>query len=268
MALLTIEFIFRAPPNPSAPSTQPRDPPYTLLTHKNHFETPLITLLQSKVPKRATKSQTNPSLPHWITSLVHPDLDDPDSFIPPQCFMAAQIDPRLGLRSHSTLYKLDPAQKLSILLRDKPFVEFPTIEVWEEGDTAFVGTIVDVQGSVMKYADDDDDERKAKRRKLDVGAGKKAIHGLLGDYGSDEDDGDGREEGGVLSMLGEYAESDEGDVEVEVEAEDPEEDEETADVQLDPAALLELVRQAQALDPHAGDEDLVDWGDSDEGERV
>jgi len=175
--------------------------------------------------------------------------------------MAAQIDPRMGLRSHSAFYKLDPAQKLSVLLRNTPFVEFPTIEVWEEGDTAFVGTIVDAQGSVMKYADDG--ERRAKRRKLDVGAGKKAIHGLLGDYGSDdEDSGEGEGEGGVMSMLGEYAGSDEDE-----EAEDLGEDEE-ADIDLGPAALLELVRQAQVLDAQAGDEDLVDWGDSDEGESV
>jgi len=176
--------------------------------------------------------------------------------------MAAQIDPRLGLRSHSAFYKVDPAQKLSVLLRDTPFVEFPTIEVWDEGDTAFVGTIVDVQGSVMKYADDG--ERTAKRRKLDVGAGKKAIHGLLGDYGSDDDgdSGEGEGEGGAMSMLGEYAGSDEDD-----EIEDLGGDEE-ADMDLGPAALLELVRQAQDIDAQVEDEDQVDWGDSDEGEPV
>jgi len=172
--------------------------------------------------------------------------------------MAAQIDPRSGLWSHSAFYKLDPAHKLSVLLQDKPFVEFPTIEVWEEGDPAFVGTIVDTGGGVMKYADDG--ERMVKRRKLDVGAGKKAIKGLLGDYGSDE------EEDGVMAMLGEYAGSDE-DVDREDGGEDVEEDEE-ADVNLDPAALLELVRQAQALDADAGHEDLVDWGDSDEDQAL
>jgi hypothetical protein len=198
------------------------------------------------------------AVPPWVKCLVHSDPDDPDSFIPPQCLMAAQIDPRSGLRSHSAFYKLDPAHKLSVLLQDKPFVEFPTIEVWEEGDPAFVGTIVDRGGGVMKYADDG--ERMAKRRKLDVGAGKKAIEGLLGDYGSDE------EEDGVMVMLGEYAGSDE-DVDREDGGEDVEEDE-GADVNLDPAALLELVRQAQALDADAGHEDLVDWGDSDEDQAL
>jgi len=172
--------------------------------------------------------------------------------------MAAQIDLRSGLRSHSAFYKLDPAHKLSVLLRDKPFVEFPTIEVWEEGDPAFVGTIVDAEGGVIKYADDG--ERMAKRRKLDVGVGKKAIEGLLGDYGSDE------EEDGVMAMLGEYAGSEE-DTDREEEGEDNEDDEE-ADVNLDPTALLELVRQAQALDADAGDEELVDWGDEDEDQTL
>jgi hypothetical protein len=37
---------------------------------------------------------------------------------------------------------------------------------------------------------------------------------------------------------------------------------------LGPAALLELVRQAQDIDAQVEDEDQVDWGDSDEGEPV
>ena len=254
---MTIEFRFHAPPNPLAPSSQPREPLHTVLTHKNRFETPLLTLLRAKVAEHPNGTRSDLSLPPWITTLLHPDPDDPDSFVPPQCLMAAQVDPRLGLRSHSTFYRLDPSQKLSVLLRDTSFVEFPIIEVWEEGDEAFVGTIVDTQGSVTKYADDG--ERRTKRRKLDVGAGKKAIRGLLGDYGSDDD---GEREGGVMSMLGEYVGSDEDD-DGQIETEDLEEDEE-ADMHLDPAALLELVRQAQAIEAPKNDEDLVDWGDSDE----
>jgi hypothetical protein len=173
------------------------------------------------------------------------------------------MDPRSGLRSHSVFYQLDPSQKLCVLLRNKPFVEFPTIEVREEGDTGFVGTIVDSQGGVMKYADDG--EKNPKRRKVDLGAGRKAIHGLLGDYGSDEEV---EEEKGMMAMLGEYAGSDEdGEHESEDEDEDLEEADE-ANINLDPAALLELVRQAHALDAEAGAEDLVDWGDSDEDQAV
>jgi len=129
----------------------------------------------------------------------------------------------------------------------------------------FVGTIVDAQGSVTRYTDDGD--RRVKRRKFDVGAGKKAIRSLLGDYGSDDEDEEARSEDGVMTKLGEYGESDEAEDGGETEAQDLDEDEK-ANINLNPAALLELVQQAQALDSQAGDEDLVDWGDSDEGESV
>jgi len=126
-----------------------------------------------------------------------------------------------------------------------------------------MGTIVDTQGSVTKHAEDG--QRTAKRRKLDVGVGKKAIQGLLGGYGSDDEDPGEGEEGGIMSMFGEYAANDEDGGGSDVG--DLEEDE-GANINLDPAALLELVWRAQALDSQAGDEDLVDWGDSDEGESV
>lgn len=265
--LLTIEFKFHAPANPSAPSSQPREPVYTLLTHKNRFETPLLTLIQLKVTERINSHpHTDDRVPGWVPSLVHPDLDDPDSFTPPQCFITAETDPRSGLRSQSAFYKLDPAQKLSVLLRDTHFVEFPTIEVWEEGDAAFPGTIVDAQGSVTRYAEDDaDGERRTKRRRLDVKAGKKAINGLLGNYGSDDetpDEGEGKEEKGVLALLGDYAGSDE-DSGLNTDGEGAGAQEEEVKVDLSPGALAELVRQAQALDAAEDDDDLVDWGDSD-----
>lgn len=126
---------------------------------------------------------------------------------------------------------------------------------------------MDAQGGVTKSADGDG-ERRVKKPKLDVKAGKKAINGLLGGYGSDEEDGD-REEG-VMAILGDYAESDEDNGD-EVEIGDGEADadgDDEVELALDPAALLELVRQAQALDAEAGDEDLVDWGDSDEERAI
>lgn len=259
-ALLTIEFKFHGLANPAAPSCQPREPTYTLLTHKNRFETPLLKLIQSKVIELSNNKSGNP-IPPWIVSLVCPDSDDQDSFILPQCLISAPADLRLGLCSHSMFYRLDPTQKLSVLLRGTPFVEFPTIEIWEEGDTAFKGVIVDAQRGVARYVDENG-QKRPKRPKLDLRAGKKAIHGLLGGYGSDEDCGDDPE-AGVMATLGDYAESDEDGTELEVGGgeEDIDGDEE---VRLDPAALLEFVQQARALDAEAADEDLVDWGDSDE----
>lgn len=222
--------------------------------------------MQAKVSDRVEQPQADDPLPSWIPPFVLPDKDDLASFIPPLCVMSAQTDPRTGLRPQSTFYKLDPSQKLSVLLRHTPFVEFPTIDVWEEGDAKFGGTIVDATGGVTRFADDVDGERKVKRRKLDVRAGKKTINGLLCDYGSDkEDDENGREEANVMATLDAYAESDSD----EPAADETDYEDESADGGLTPAALLELVRQAQALSAQRtgdGGEDQIDWGDSeDEG---
>lgn len=270
-ALLTIEYKFYRPRNPSAPSTQPREAPYRFLTHKNRFDTPLLTLVQAKVSERSTKSQFGAPLPPWITEFLHPDSDDPESFVIPQFLMPAHVDPRSGLRAKSTFYKLDPRQKLSAILRDKPFVEFPTIEIWEDGDEAFKGTIVDAQGSITAYAaTESDGERCRKRRKLDISirAGKKAIHDLLGGYGSEDGEGDdGRQDESAINLLGGYADSEEDDdPDADAEGEtDEDPDGDNDEVGLDPAALMELVKQARVLDSARMDEEL-DWGDSDDEE--
>ncbi|KZP12119.1 hypothetical protein FIBSPDRAFT_799339, partial [Athelia psychrophila] len=264
-ALFTIEFRFHAPADPSAPSSQPRRPTYSFLTHKNHYDTPLLALLQSKI--RASKPQ-NDSLPAWVPLLVLPDADEPTSFTPPLCLISVHTDPRTGLRPQSTFYKMDPSHKLSVLLRNMTFVEFPTIDVWEEGDAKFGGTIVDAAGGVKRYADGSaDGDRKAKRQKLDVRAGKKAIQGLLGDYGSDGDE-DKMEEENVMAALGAYA-SGEDEPEVDVAGADgTDDDDDTPDAELTAEQLLQLVQQANALDAQraGGGEDQVDWGDSENEE--
>ena len=185
--------------------------------------------------------------------------------------MTAQLDPislvLSGSRPKAGYYRLDPTHTLAILLRNAHFVEFPTIEVWEE----FHGTVVDEQGSITYHGEED--ERKPKRRKIDPKAGKKAISGLLGGYGS-EDEEDEADAHNVLSMLGGYTGSDEeeegGAVGVEDDLGDEDAEGETDDeVELDQAALLELMRQAQGNEKWTGDvseDDLVDWGDSGEDE--
>ena len=183
--------------------------------------------------------------------------------------MPVHVDPRSGLRAKSTFYKLDPREKLSTILRDTPFVEFPTVEIWEDGDEAFKGTIVDAQGGIMAYAaTESDGERRRKKRKLDMSikAGKKAIHSLLGGYGSEDGEGDEGHQGeSAMDLLGGYVES-ENDEDPDVDAEgetdeDPDGDNDEGD--LDPAALIELVKQAHAMDNGQMDDEL-DWGDSDE----
>ena len=152
-------------------------------------------------------------------------------------------------------------------------IRFPTIEVFEED--AFEGTIVDDRGAVVR---EDVDEHRPKRRKLNAKQAKKAISGLLGGYGSDEDGETVEEERNGMNLLGGYAESDEeggaaseedewGDEDAEGETDDEYEDRPE-----ELAAMLQKLREAGALrDPgndgalsgYAGaDEEQVDWGES------
>lgn len=145
--------------------------------------------------------------------------------------------------------------------------------MWEAGDAKFGGTIVDAVGRVTRHADDvGNGEKRVKRRRLDVKAGKKAIAGMLGEYGSDTEE-DKREEENGMAALGAYA-SDDGDgseVEAGVVGTDvSDEDEDMPDVELTEEQLLALVNQANALDAQiqsaGGDEDQVLWGDSENEE--
>ena len=236
-----------------------------ILTHRNSTNTPLLALIQSHIKERA-KSK---NCPEWIKSLVFPSSDDPDSFTPPECIMTAQLDPDAivlaNARNRKAYYRFDISQTLGFLLRHTHFVEFPTIELWED----FKGTVVDTQGMVVQQSDDE--ERKPKRRKLNKKAGRKAISGLVGGYGSDEEETPRN----GLSLLGGYVESDEevqtttvmvDDGLGEEDAEGDTDDE--GDEEMDPSALLELLRQVQGEGRWAEhiEDDEVDWGDSEEPE--
>ncbi|KAJ7904234.1 hypothetical protein B0H14DRAFT_3079158 [Mycena olivaceomarginata] len=274
-ALLTVEFKIHPAPDPLALPLQPPDPPHTLLTHRNSLETPLRTLLQTHVADRKEGA-----VPAWVRSLVCPDPSpdsDPVAWPPPHCVMSAPaaIDTAAAFSNRAQrkqkqrlYYRLDCAKSLAELLRHTQFVEFPTIEVWEE----FRGTVVDAAGAVTQASQDDDEQGRApKRRRLDRKGGKK-IAGLLDGYGSSSEDGENSEgkpqpRQNGLDMLGKYEGSDdEGDGEpmqedvlVDSDAEEQ--------VELDAAALLELVRKARGDEnwtPKLGDDDLVDWGDSDQ----
>jgi hypothetical protein len=165
-------------------------------------------------------------------------------------------------------YSFNPLESIVSLLRKTQFVEFPTIEIWEE----FEGTMVNTEGTIVRQKE----ERPLKRRKLTSKASKVAMNGLLGAYGSEEEDEiDTRN---VLSILGDYAGSDEECVDDESVIERKGEDygdadgvtDEEMDIDLDPAALLELVRQIQDGKQLRGgvNDDNVDWGDSDDDGAV
>ncbi|KAJ7774247.1 hypothetical protein DFH07DRAFT_878040, partial [Mycena maculata] len=245
-ALLTIGFTFHPPPNPLLPPGHAPEKPYTLLTHRNRADTPLLSLLQRAVSDAGRK---DPSvIPAWVRTLACPDTTDPDdnTFTPPQCVVRATTP-----RAH---HLLDATQPLLALLRGTHFVEFPAIDVWEE----FRGTVVDAGGAITQVAEPGERERAPKRRKLDRKAGK-AIAGLLGGYGSSSDEEEGGQEGGKangkekekekngLEMLGGYSGSeDEAEARVVMQAEEGDSDEEgVGELALDPAALVELMRAAR-----------------------
>ncbi|KAJ3516200.1 hypothetical protein NLJ89_g1271 [Agrocybe chaxingu] len=265
-ALLTIEFKFYKPKDPLAPSSQPRDPPLTLLTHKNDTKTPLLSLIRSRVVE-GIKSKKESTHPQWVKQLVFPDADDPESFTNPQCVMAAKINPltlkRLVKPTTKGYYSLDPTQPLSKSLRHTEFVEFPTIEIWDE----FLGTILDARGIVKQH-----EERPLKRRKTNSKAGRAAIAGLLGGYGSSEEEVE-VEPKNVLASLEEY-DGDDGDDEVGSGGKDSLEDvdfgalsdENAEEIALNPAALLELMAKVRGGEPWAVEDEAVDWGDVDDPE--
>ncbi|CCL99439.1 uncharacterized protein FIBRA_01457 [Fibroporia radiculosa] len=294
-ALLTLEFKFHCPPDPLAPSSQPHEPPFCLLTHRNSLEKPLLSVMQAQVAERS-KSRKGDPVPSWLIPFVCPDPDAPDCFSSPICLMRTSIDPLAPLASTGPYpghilcegyYKLDPTQPLAAVLKHKSFVEFPTIEVWEDG--AFQGAIVDPQGILQ-----DTHERSPKRRKLSAKEGRKAMSGLLGGYGSE--DGEGADGRNVLDLLGGYAGSDDDADTAEARPEDAEatyrtREEELGDMLGDEdaegetddeleedseklAMLLEQLRQQGALrDPTAdrsfsgpgdGDDEQVDWGGSED----
>ncbi len=290
-ALLTVEFKFHPPRNLLAP-TQTLDSPFTLLAHRITLETSLLSAIQTHVTERS-RSKKDKTVPSWAQALVLPDEEVPDSFTPPLCLMSTPLDPLAALSSNphvpqpgrllrSGYYKLDSSKALGAVLKHKHFVEFPTIEVWEED--AFQGTIVDDRGAVVR---DEPDEHRPKRRKLNPKQAKKAICGLLGDYGSDGEE-DGEEQRNVMTLLGGYAESDEesgaergsetgdpgafdeeawGDEDAEGETDD---EYESRPEEL--AAMLQKLRDAGALRHPGGDgvgyggadDEQVDWGDSGE----
>ena len=250
-AQLTVEFKLYAHADSS------NEPPFRMLTHKNDMNTPLLKLIQTHISTYTKKS----NVPPWASSLVLPDSDNPESFTTPNFVMPAQRDvyPTTGLVTHPSrlvYYRFDPTQPLAALLKGTRFVEFPTIEVCEE----FCGTVIDAAGCLSHAGDD---QPRVKRRKLTLQAGRAALNGLLGEYGSDEEEQEEVQK--RPPVLVEYANSmsEEDDA---VSADDSNESvDDGGDVKVDPAVLLELLREARDSGQWAQDDD-VDWGDGSEGD--
>jgi hypothetical protein len=254
-AFLTVEYNIHPPPTLD---TSPNDAQerYSLLTHRNNFDLTLRDLFQSQI------SQRTKTLPTWVKTLALPHPDIPDAFTPPQFFIRAPLISLSGQSEKFGFIKLDSEQKLSTLLRNKHFVEFPTIDVWEEG--AFRGVLFDGVGTFRLQSG----QRPTKKQRLDVTKGRAAIAGLLGGYGSeDSDDADT-----ALTRLGEYDGSDaenvepttseEADTETDGLTEDDDDDEGVPGAMVDPETLLAMVQEAQRR--QGEDEEYeVDYGESD-----
>ena len=262
VAFLTVEYIIHPSPSlDSNPIENTIQAPYTLLTHRNNFILSLCDLFQSRVSER-TKGKGRAELPTWVKTLALPHPDIPDTFTPPQFFIRAPLDLLSGQRERYGFVRLNGEQKLSSLLRNKQFVEFPTIEVWEEG--AFRGALLDQSGTLGLQRE----HSPAKRRKLNATQGRVAIAGLLGDYGSE----DSEEADTALAKLGEYegsgaedeqsAPSEEGHTDA-LSEDDDDDDEGGLEAVVDPAILLAMVQEARERYEDV-EYDKVDWGDTDE----
>jgi hypothetical protein len=258
-AFLTVEYIIHLPLVTDA-STNYAQEPYTLLTHRNDFNFSLRDLFQSQVLQR-TKGKARAEMPSWVKNLALPHPDIPDAFTPPQFLIRAPLGLLSGQSEKFGFIKLDGERKCSALLRNKQIVEFPTIEVWEEG--AFRGVLLDDAGTIESQGG----QRPEKRRRLDVTKGRAAITGLLGGYGSEDDE----EAETALTRLGDYEGSDteneqsttSEEEDTDESAEDDDEDEGELDATVDPATLLAMVQEVQRQHGEDGEYDEVDWGESD-----
>ncbi|KAG1874672.1 hypothetical protein DFJ58DRAFT_650328 [Suillus subalutaceus] len=284
VALMTIEFKFY-PGAPSQSSLSAASIPYTTLVHRNPINSSLITLLQRHVPQHTYSKKDHPKpkkehpCPDWVTSLVHPHPDDPEGFRDPLCYLPAQMDlaripyyPGVGVQTGPSYYKLCPSQTLQDLLQGTHFAEFPTIHVYDPDSSTSIGNIVAKRGQPSPVSEHEHDVRAIKRRKLSTKAGRKAISGLVGDYGSESESASEKAAASrtrnELGALGNYAESESGDQDSAVEARITEDDisstgslsaDEGEGPALDYTAVLELIKQAHNAADY--DSEAVDWGD-------
>ncbi|KAG9317248.1 hypothetical protein JVU11DRAFT_1441 [Chiua virens] len=264
--LITIEFIFYPPATLASISSSP-PASYNLLSHRNNLSATLLAVLQRQVSSALSKSQKQKdNFPDWLPTVVTPHPEAPECFVPPHCYIRANIDfPRVPNVAY--YHKLDPTLSLSELLHRTAFIEFPTMYVFDPEASSFCGTVIDKAGFIVRISEDEqgDATRVPKRRKLGETAGFKAVQSLIGGYGSEgsshsEEDTTSKHPTG-LSTLEVYSGSDDEVSLANAEAEEDEsstsDDEFTEGDPINPTRLLELVKQTQS----AADEDVLDWGD-------
>ncbi|KAH8830660.1 hypothetical protein DL96DRAFT_962088 [Flagelloscypha sp. PMI_526] len=236
-AFLTIEFKFHRSQNPLQPRSS-KELTYTALTHRNNVVQPLISILQT-ITSELGRRRKDPC-PAWTSEIV----SDTDNL--PHCVMASGLHFQPRLKPRMAYQRLDLSCSLLSLLGGKQFVEFPTIEVWED----FTGLVVDSQGVVAEEAEVSD-EPPTKRRRVDPKLSGKSMNLLLSGYGSDGSDEDipMQDEPPVgISGLAGYADSDEEMMAKASQEPRPQmvefsDEENSSEDDIDPAILLRLLQE-------------------------
>jgi len=193
------------------------------------------------------------ALPQWI----HPLFDSFKEGEPPSLtYLLEQPSESAQNPITKIHYKLHPFAPLSSNLRDRSFVEYPTIDVWEDGD--FTGPIIEPNGTYM----DGEEARPTKRRRLET-TQKMQNASLLQGYDSSENDDE--DEGKGLGILGTYGSEEEQDQEkLEADLTDNAEDSQgedytsTGDAKEDVREIFEAV--GELLSP----QHVEDWSDDRE----
>ena len=234
-ANLTLEFIFQLPSNPI---TKQKYEPLSLITDNNAWDRTVKQLIHTSLKSKKVQ-ESREAIANWLS------LEDDESI--PSSVLCLMKCPRghdsLTLEAgRQAYYKLDWTKKMSLVLRHKHFVEFPTILLVDE--SAFDGILVDEDGAIEEFR-----EHQPKRLKLDPTLAKKTFSTLVGGYGSEDEE----EDANTLGLLDQYSESEE-DGEPSMEGDVDEE--EIRDVLANTSNPNEIVVADE-------DEEDLDWGDEE-----
>ncbi|KIJ37357.1 hypothetical protein M422DRAFT_231697 [Sphaerobolus stellatus SS14] len=248
--LLTVEFIFHAPRYTIYSPSSAESSSYTLLTHRNGLSSNLLEIL-----RRNTQNQKKDALPSWVQSLFGSFKDDES---PSLVYLITQPSDTVHPTPATVHHKRHPTNSLLLNLRNITFVEYPTIEVWEEGD--FTGAIVEVDGTFVEG----EEPRPTKRLRLGNTGG---TNNLLQGYSSSEDDNNGGKEANVLGMLGTYGsdeDAEEGKDENEASYDSDGSQSEDLEAVVEPKG--DHIREIfDAVGEPLSIQEEADWSDNDEG---
>ncbi|GJJ07309.1 hypothetical protein Clacol_001510 [Clathrus columnatus] len=181
--LMTLEVIVHPP------RLTTDDVPYIkIISHKHSLSSQLHNVLVKVLREYTMKvNDANP----WLTQVS--ERGERSDVI----FLMAQLSDMLPMLNVKIYHKLDPYATLQNILTSKTFVEYPTIEIWRDGD--FTGILKEESGEIS-----DIKTRAHKRPRLEKRVGNNVITSLLEDYAS-QDDEEGDKQKAILETLGDYS---------------------------------------------------------------